>query len=355
MDNIIKKFYSTGKDRPPQYSQFGAFSSSMIANKNPISSLSIKTINDIKPAYNPINPKTQPLNYRPYVRKKPREMTQEEFLRQKNLTFNSASNMLYTNLRYNPLGEIGLMKENLSLMNKKNATKIQMIEEKMKNLELKNQRLEVINDFFFDMFENNLVKDEIQRKRELKAREEENKILNEDSSEYSNTNNNFYRKKRKKFKKSRSDVNLNIYQRYKRKDFDPIDFQQKTAMNARSVLENIKRNLGTLIVEDELKKNEQFQTLNEGINDLKADLNSKLDKIQKNQNQQMQKIYFCLLNSGDKKIENAAFRLFNEYSENNNDLIRNLQYNQSSRKPNLRNSFRKQTKISSSSIKNNDE
>ena len=36
-----------------------------------------------------------------------------------------------------------------------------MIEEKMKHLELKNQRLEVINDFFFDIFENNLVKDEI--------------------------------------------------------------------------------------------------------------------------------------------------------------------------------------------------
>ena len=69
-------------------------------------------------------------------------------------------------------------------MNKKNATKIQMIEEKMKNLELKNQRLEVINDFFFDMFENNLVKDEINRK--IKAKKEERKKLNEDSSEYSN-------------------------------------------------------------------------------------------------------------------------------------------------------------------------
>ena len=33
---------------------------------------------------------------------------------------------------------------------------MQMMEEKMKNLELKSQRLEVINDFFFDMFENNL-------------------------------------------------------------------------------------------------------------------------------------------------------------------------------------------------------
>ena len=42
---------------------------------------------------------------------------------------------------------------------KRNATKLQIMEEKMRNLELKSQRLEVINDFFFDMFENNLVKE----------------------------------------------------------------------------------------------------------------------------------------------------------------------------------------------------
>ena len=47
MDNIIQKFYSNGKEVGSTYSQFGAFSSSMISNPNPMTSLSIKTINDI--------------------------------------------------------------------------------------------------------------------------------------------------------------------------------------------------------------------------------------------------------------------------------------------------------------------
>ena len=363
MDNIIQKFYSNGKEGPAQYSQFGAFSSNMIQNQNPISSLSTKTISDIKPAYKKITPKTQPLNYRsePYIPPKPPRMTQEEFLRPKKMMFNSSSDMLFNNLRYNPRGEIGLMKENLSLMNKKNATKIQMIEEKMKNLELKNQRLEVINDFFFDMFENNLVKDEIQRQREIKAKEEENKLLNEDSSEYLNTNesnknnNYYYRKKRKKFKKSRSDVDLNIYERYKRKEFNPIEFQQKTEMNARAVLNNIKKNLGTYMVEEELKKNEQYQSLAEGINELKSDLNHKLDKIQQNQNQQMQKIYYCLLNSGDKNVENTAFKLFNDYSERYNNLLKSLETRKSAKKTILGDGFRTRSKLSAESMVNNEE
>ena len=346
MDNIIQKFYSTGKDAPPQYSQFGAFSSSMIKNPNPITSLGINTINDIKPPYQKINPKTKPLIYKPtYTPIKPKGMATEEFLRPKNLMFNSSSDMLFENLKYNPIGEIGLMKENLSLMNKKNATKIQMIEEKMKNLELKNQRLEVINDFFFDMFENNLVQDEIKKQR-LKKFEEENKIINEDSSEYNDINNyneNYYRKKRKKFKKSRSNVDLNRYERFKKKEFDPIAFQQKTEMNARAVLNNIKNNLGTYLVEEELKKNEQFQSLNEGINELKTDLNNKLEKIQKNQNQQMQKIYYCLLNSGDKNVESAAFRLLNDFENRNNKFIR---------KTSIGNSFRKSARPSQDSLMN---
>ena len=357
MDNILQKFYSNGKDGPPQYSQFGRFSSNIIQNQNPITSLSIKTISDIKPAYTKITPKAQPLNYRdkPYIPPKPPRMTQEEFLRPKKLMFNSSSDMLFNNLRYNARGEIGLMKENLSLMNKKNATKIQMIEEKMKNLELKNQRLEVINDFFFDMFENNLVKDEIQKQRKLKAKEEENKIINEENSDYTNNTNesninNYYRKKRKKFKKSRSDVDLNIYERYNRKEFNPIEFQQKTAMNAREVLNNIKKNLGNYLVEEELKKNEQFQSLNEGINELKTDLNIKLDRIQKNQNQQMQRIYYCLLNSGDKNVESAAFRLFNNYSENNNDLL-----GSSGKRKNTEKRFRKSSILSNEPIINSEE
>ena len=56
---------------------------------------------------------------------------------------------------------------------------MQMMEEKMKNLELKSQRLEVINDFFFDMFENNLVKEELKRQRGIKE-EKENKEEEDD-------------------------------------------------------------------------------------------------------------------------------------------------------------------------------
>ena len=289
---------------------------------------------------------------------KPRGMTQEEFLRPKNLQFNGSSDMLFENLKYNPRGELGLMKENLSLMNKKNATKIQMIEEKMRNLELKNQRLEVINDFFFDMFENNFVKDDILKRKKLKAIEEENKLLNDDTSEYINTNDkngNYYKKKRKKFKKSRSDVYLNRYDRYNRKEFDPIEFQQKTAMNARSVLNNIKNNLGTYLVEDELRKNEQFQQLNEDINELKTDLNSKLDNIQKNQNQQLQKIYYCLLNSGDKNVENVALRLLNNYSDIENKFQRNYSKKESFKNSNFGDSFRKRNSRSSTNSLFNDE
>ena len=139
--------------------------------------------------------------------------------------------------------------------------------------------------------------------------------LNEDSSDYymdtNEKNKNYYRKKRKKFKKSRSEINLNRYDIYKRQQFDHLAFQQKTAMNAREILNNIKKNLGTYLVEEELKKNEQYQSLNEGINELKADLNNKLDRIQQSQKKQMQKIYYCLLNSGDKNVENAAFKLLN--------------------------------------------
>ena len=362
MDNIIQRFYSTGKDQPPRYSQFGAFSSNMIQNPSTLTSLNIKRICDIKPPYKPIKPKAETLKYKTYTPLKPRGMTQEEFLRKRNLMFNGSSDMLFDNLRYNPRGEIGLMKDNLTLMNKKNATKIQMIEEKMKNLELKNQRLEVINDFFFDMFENNLAKDEIQKRRELKALEEDKKLINEDSSDYlySNNSNNtndkndkYYKKKRKKFKKSRSDININRYEGFKRnKEFDPIEFQQRTAMNAREVLNNIKRNLGTYLVEDELKKNEQFQILNEDIIDLKTDLNNKLDKIQKNQNHQMQKIYYCLLNSGDKNVENVAFRLFNEFSGNNNKLLNNYQNKGSNKNSKLGESFRKSARASSDSFFN---
>ena len=126
-------------------------------------------------------------------------------------------------------------------------------------------------------------------------------------------------------------------------------------MNARSVLNNIKNNLGTYLVKDELRKNEQFQQLNEDINELKTDLNSKLDNIQKNQNQQLQKIYYCLLNSGDKNVENVALRLLNNYSDIENKFQRNYSKKESFKNSNFGDSFRKRNSRSSTNSLFNDE
>ena len=323
MDSVIQKFYSNGKDSGQNYRHLGAFSSSMITNRHPISSLNHKTNAYTNPkinSINTINPPTYNNTYNTYKTFTPQrnpKMTREEFLNPKKLVFNSSSDMLYHNpFRYNPRGELNLMKEKVSYENKKNATKMQMIEEKMKNLELKNQRLEVINDFFFDMFENNLVKDEINKQRALKAEEEEMKNYYDDSDSERNY---FRKRKHRKFHKSKSDVYLNKYD-YGNNQFDALSFQQKTSQNARIILDNIKKNIGTYLVEEELKKNEQFQSINEGISELKSDLTNKLERIQKNQKQQMQKIAYCLLNSGDEKIEGLAMRLFNSDYSDINDI-----------------------------------
>ena len=353
MDNIIQKFYSNGKDSQ-NYHHLGAFSSSMIINTNPISSLTHKTIDDFKPTIKTINPSTHNINYKTSTPQRNPKMTREAFLNPKPLVFNSSSDMLYHNpLNYNQRGEFNLFKENVLYENKKNNTKMQMIEEKMKNLELKNQRLEVINDFFFDMFENNLVKDEIKRQRELKAQEEENKNYDDDS-EYSTSENNYFRKrkKHKKFHKSKSDINLNRYDNRKNQ-FDALSFQLKTAQNARTILENIKKNIGNYLIEEELKKNEQYQSINEGINELKSDLNYKLDKIQKNQKQQMQKLAYCLLNSGDSKIEGLAMRLFNyDFSDINN--IENILNNEINKNTNNNNEDNDENYNNNDYIQNNE-
>ena len=323
MDSVIQKFYSNGKDTGQNYRHLGVFSSSMITNRNPISSLTRKTIADSNPkinSINTINPSTLNITnntYKTFTPQRNPKMIREEFLNPKKLVFNSSSDMLYHNpFRYNPRGELNLMKERVSYENKKNATKMQIIEEKMKNLELKNQRLEVINDFFFDMFENNLVKDEINKQRALKAEEEEMKNYYDDSDSERNY---FRKRKHRKFHKSKSDVYLNKYD-YGNNQFDALSFQQKTSQNARIILDNIKKNIGTYLVEEELKKNEQFQSINEGISELKSDLTNKLERIQKNQKQQMQKIAYCLLNSGDEKNEGLAMRLFNSDYSDINDI-----------------------------------
>ena len=102
-----------------------------------------------------------------------------------------------------------------------------------------------------------------------------------------------------------------------------------------------------------LKKNEQFQSINEGINELKSDLNYKLDKIQKNQKQQMQKLAYCLLNSGDSKIEGLAMRLFNyDFSDINN--IENILNNEINKNTNNNNEYNDENYNNNDYIQNNE-
>ena len=51
--------------------------------------------------------------------------------------------------------------------------------------------------------------------------------------------------------------------------------------------------------------------MGEEINELKSKLVNQLEKMQMNQKHQMEKIAFCLLNSGNGKIEDLANHLFN--------------------------------------------
>ena len=78
----------------------------------------------------------------------------------------------------------------------------------------------------------------------------------------------------------------------------------------KDVLENIKKNVSNYIFEEELKKNEQIQIIGEEINDIKSKLVNQLEKMQMTQKHQMEKLTFCLLNSGNGNMENLAFHLF---------------------------------------------
>jgi hypothetical protein len=247
-------------------------------------------------------------------------------MKPQNLAFNSSSDLLYNNpvstknKRYN--SEFNALQDNVYSETKKNNTKMQMMEEKMKNLELKSQRLEVINDFFFDMFENNLVKEEINKQREKAAQlqKQKNKEDGVDSSSSSSSDseiNSRRKRKNKKNKKKKGKLNLNDYDKEKEREkkkeevFDPQKYQQKTFQNTKEVLDNIKKNVSNYLFEEELKKNEQLQIMGEEINELKSKLVNQLEKMQMNQKHQMEKIAFCLLNSGNGKMEDLAIHMFN--------------------------------------------
>ena len=329
MDNIINKFYSNGRQGSQNYGKLGAFSANMInpygINKNPYnplnSSAEIRPLtNKIFPpsSNNTINNYSNYNNYRIYTPQKSISANQNQYLYPKRLMFNSIEDILYHNpFKSNTRGQLSLIKENLLYENKKNNIKMQMIEEKMKNLELKNKKLEVINDFFFDMFENNLN----EKIRKQKEEEEKQKIYYESCD--SSSEDDYYRKRKKKLKKlykSKSDVDINKYNNYRKEQFDALVFQKKIEKNARNILNDIKKNIGNYLVEEEFKKNEQIQSLNEGINELKNDMNNKFEKMQKMQKQQMQNLACYLINSGDDKLEKNSMRMFNNDCYNLNDL-----------------------------------
>jgi len=333
MDNIINKFYSNGRQGSQNYGKLGVFSASMInphgISKNPYnplnSSAEIRPItNKIIPpsSNNTINNYSNYNNYRIYTPQKSIYANSNTYLYSKRLMFNSLGDILYHNpFKSNTRGQLSLIKENLLYENKKNNIKMQMIEEKMKNLELKNKKLEVINDFFFDMFENN-VNEKI---RSQKEEEEKQKIYYESSD--SDSEDAYLRRRKKRLKKlykSKSDVDINNYNNYRKEQFDALAFQKKTEQNARNILNDIKKNIGNYLVEEEFKKNEKIQSLNEGINELKSDLNNKLENIQKMQKQQIQNLAYWMINSGNYKHEGMPMRMFNNDCYSYNDLGNNI-------------------------------
>ena len=322
MDSIIEKFYNGGgQGELNKFTQFGGFPTGLShSSKSPLPVRPmISTINSAM--HNTVNKPNITLNTN---LSNNRLVSQKDFMKPQNLAFGSSSDLLYnnpvtaTNKRYN--SAFNSLQDNIYSETKKNNTKMQMMEEKMKNLELKSQRLEVINDFFFDMFENNLVKDEINKQREkaAKLQKQKNKEEGLDSSSSSSSSSeiNSRRKKRKK-KKKNGKLNLNDYDKEKEREkkkeevFDPQKYQQKTFQNTKDVLDNIKKNVSNYLFEEELKKNEQLQIMGEEINELKSKLVNQLEKMQMNQKHQMEKIAFCLLNSGNGKIEDLALHVFN--------------------------------------------
>ena len=325
MDNLIQKFYSNGKEEEQKYTQFGALSNN----------LNFKTTSFIKPNIGTINPAMHNMEtattHIPKTPNRTTQMTQESFLRPTKLIFNGSSdlfnkstlpsNKFLNNDNINTVTKtegnipsLHTMKQNFNLESKKNATKMQMMEEKMKNLELKSQRLEVINDFFFDMFENNLVKEEMKRQQNLKDNKDkiENKENEPDGEE---------RKQRKKSKKKKI---KNIKKDFFAKNTEEMEineFKNKTKSFARNYLNSVKNDIGMLMVEEQLRKNEELQNMTEDIIGLKGDLLNQLERMQMVQNLQMKKIAYCLQNSGDEGIENLANRIFgdNILKTNSND------------------------------------
>ena len=311
MDSILEKFYNGGNQFTRNgFTQFGALQSNQSkpvglshASKSPL---------PVRPMLNNTN-NINSINHKPSLTVSTQfnnMLTNKDYLKPQKLAFNSSSDLLYNNnpgnaqRRYN--SEYNL-RNNTYADIKRDDTKMQMMEEKMKNLELKSQRLEVINDFFFDMFENNLVKEEInkQRKQAAKLQKQKNReegyevsSSSESESETESVSNNARKKNRKKKKKN---LNLNTYDinnMKKKETFDPIKYQKSKLEYNKEVLDNIKKNVSDYLFEEELKKNEHLQAMGENINELKSKLIAKIERMEMVQKHQLEKVMFCLLNSG---------------------------------------------------------
>ena len=203
-----------------------------------------------------------------------------------------------------------------------NASKMHIMEEKMKNLELKAQRLEVINDFFFDMFENNIVKDQINQQRyqymqppQQQTYPPQQQQLPQQHTEQPKTRATPKQKvKKQKQREPPKPKRPNI-------DFDPHAFQAKALKNASKVLKNVKRNVGEYILEEQLKKNEEMQNVLEQITDIKNEVNKRLMRLQKEQEIQLEGLCYVLQNSGIPSIEGMAKRVLpNPYGYPYNDV-----------------------------------
>ena len=59
-------------------------------------------------------------------------------------------------------------------------------------------------------------------------------------------------------------------------EFDPEEFQEKTIDNTRKILKSIKENIGNCVLEKQLKKNEELQTITEKIVEMKNELHSRI-------------------------------------------------------------------------------
>ena len=324
MDNLIQKFYSNGKEEEQKYTQFGAFSNSLLKNSGTKFNFIKPNISVVNPAIHNVETKTQIS-----IPKTPNKdiISNNTYLNPKKLIFNSSSDLFNQNIPKNnfaystknnndinqePIPSLKTVKQNINTENKKNSTKMQMMEEKMKNLELKSQRLEVINDFFFDMFENNLVKEEIKRQKEIKEIKEEKEKNEEDieKEESENPLKNNEKKRRRKNGKKKKEIVINNPEEEEEQMMN--EFIEKTDKISRKYLNNIKTDLGLALVEKQLQKNELLNDITEEILDLKGDLMNKLERLEMKQKAEIKTIAYCLQNSGDDKVENLATRLFGE-------------------------------------------